>query len=57
MAAWFAANIGTIIISAVLIAAVAAIIRRIIKDRKAGISSCGGNCASCGMCSSCRQKR
>ncbi len=47
---WLAANW----INIVLILAIAALVfwltRGLIRDRKAGKSSCGGNCASCGGC-------
>lgn len=48
MFAWIAKNIGTILICLVLILIVAAIIRSMVKDKKAGKSSCGGNCSHCG---------
>ena len=48
MFAWIAKNIGTILICLVLILIVAAIIRSIARDKKAGKSSCGGNCSHCG---------
>ena len=48
MFAWIAKNIGTILICLVLILIVAAIIRSIMRDKKAGKSSCGGNCSHCG---------
>ncbi len=48
MFAWIAKNIGTILICLVLILIVAAIIRSIVRDKKAGKSSCGGNCSHCG---------
>ncbi|MCR5651051.1 MAG: FeoB-associated Cys-rich membrane protein [Lachnospiraceae bacterium] len=54
MTAWFIANLGTMIISLILIAVVVLIIRTMIRDKKRGISSCGGNCAHCKACSSCR---
>lgn len=50
---WIAENIGKIVICAVLIAAVAAIIMSLYRDRKRGKSSCCGSCAHCAMCSSC----
>jgi hypothetical protein len=52
MTVWLQNNIGNIIVSAILIAVVALIIRGMIRDKKAGKSSCGGNCASCGLCGS-----
>jgi len=43
---------GTIIVGAALVVIVALIIRKMIKDKKAGKSSCGCNCGEChGNCS------
>ncbi|MDD6320358.1 MAG: FeoB-associated Cys-rich membrane protein [Oscillospiraceae bacterium] len=50
---WLSANIGTIIITLVLIAIVAAIIFVIRRDKKNGKSACGGNCGHCPMGTSC----
>ena len=47
MLQWISANIGTILISLVLLAVVALIIRSMMRDKKQGRSSCGGNCAGC----------
>ena len=55
MIAWITANLGNIVVSLVLIAIVVSVIFKLIKDKKNGISSCGGNCKSCGMCSSCNR--
>ena len=44
MLEWLTANLGTILISAGLIVIVALIIRSIVRDKKAGISSCGAKC-------------
>jgi hypothetical protein len=49
MLSWIAANIGTIIICAVLGVIVACIIAGMIRDKKKGKSSCGGNCGHCPM--------
>ena len=54
MIIWMTENLGTIVVSIILVVIVAFAIRRIVKDRKDGVSSCGGNCAHCKMCSSCR---
>ncbi len=43
-------NIGTIIITLLLVAIVYIAIRSIINDKKKGRGTCGGNCASCGHC-------
>lgn len=50
MLAWFSANLGTILISLLLIAAVGGIIRSMLRDKKSGKSTCGGNCACCKGC-------
>ena len=55
MGAWLTANLGTILITIVLIALVTVIIRTMIRDKKMGRSTCGGSCASCKMCAACRQ--
>lgn len=56
MLAWITENIGTILISAVLLLVVVLIIRKLVKDKKKGKSSCGCNCAHCTMSGSCHQK-
>ena len=55
MVTWLAENLGTILITIVLIALVILIIRIMIRDKKMGKSTCGGSCASCKMCAACRQ--
>ena len=55
MISWIMGNIGTIIITLLLILIVVGIIISMIKYKKRGISSCGGNCAHCKMCTACRQ--
>lgn len=52
MFAWIQANLGNVVVSLILILAVALIIRTMINDKKQGKSSCGGNCAHCHMCAS-----
>lgn len=54
---WLAANSGTVIICAVLIAIVAAIIAGMIRKKKQGKSvTCGcGHCAACPMQGSCHK--
>ena len=46
---WMTANIGTIIITLVLIGIVAAVILVMRRDKKEGKSACGGNCGHCSM--------
>ena len=51
--AWLADNLGTILLSAVLIVIVVLVIRKQIRDRLSGRTSCGcgcENCASRGLC-------
>ena len=51
--AWLMDNLATIILSLALVAIVALIIRKQIRDRLAGRTSCGcgcENCASRGLC-------
>ena len=55
MVVWLAENLGTILVSVILIVIVALIIRIMIRDKKMGKSTCGGSCASCKMCAACRQ--
>ena len=56
MLAWITKNIGTILISAVLLLVVVLIIRKLVKDKKKGKSSCGCNCAHCAMSGSCHKE-
>lgn len=53
MLSWLAANIGTILISLVLIGIVTAVIIIMRRDKKKGKSTCGGNCAHCPMGTTC----
>ncbi len=53
MLAWLSANLVNIVLVAVIVLIVALLIRGMIRDRKAGKSACGGNCASCGACGGC----
>ena len=53
MLTWLSANLINIILIAVIALAVGFLIRGMIRDRKAGKSSCGGSCASCGACGGC----
>ena len=56
MITWIMTNLGNIAVTLILTAIVSAVIFKLIKDKKNGISSCGGNCANCGMCASCDKK-
>ena len=52
MLAWISENIATIIICVILLAAV---IGKMVRDKKKGKSSCG--CANCAMNGSCHSKK
>ncbi len=56
MLVWLTANIGTILIVLALMLIVIGIIVKLRKDKKEGVSSCGGNCAHCAMHGTCHQK-
>ena len=43
-------NAGTILTLLVLALILGLAIRSLVRDKKAGKSSCGGSCASCGLC-------
>ena len=46
---------GTAIVLLVLCIIVGAVIYKMVKDKRSGESSCGGNCAGCGM--ACHQSK
>lgn len=48
-------NLGTIVISAVLLAIVVLIVLRLMKNKKVGKSSCGCNCAHCALHGTCHK--
>ena len=56
MFAWIIKNIATIGVSLLLILLVAMIIRKMIKDKRKGKSSCGGNCGCCPMSNACQNE-
>ena len=53
MLAWLSANLINIVLIAVVVLITGLVIRSMIRDKKAGKSSCGGKCADCGVCSAC----
>ena len=55
MLEWLAANLGTIIVVLILAVVVALVIRKMVKDKKAGRSGCGCGCANCAMKDSCHK--
>lgn len=50
--------LGTIIVSILVLAAIVAVIAKLIRDKRNGknITSCGGNCGGCPMAGSCHRK-
>ena len=46
---WIAANTANIIIIAILVAVVTLVIIKLVRDKKAGRSACGGKCSGCAM--------
>ncbi|MCR5602320.1 MAG: FeoB-associated Cys-rich membrane protein [Lachnospiraceae bacterium] len=50
MVSFIMTNAGNILISLLLIVIVSCAVRTLIKDKRQGRSSCGGNCAHCNMC-------
>ena len=57
MLQWLTANLGTILISAVLLAVVILIVVYLLRQKKAGKSSCGAGCPHCAMHGRCHGKR
>lgn len=47
MLSFLKANIGTIIVLLILIAIVVLIIRSLVKNKKSGKGTCGGDCSHC----------
>lgn len=57
MSAWISANLSTVIISAVLLAAVIAISLYLINRKKSGKSACGCGCENCALRGGCRSEK
>lgn len=53
---WLLENLATILISAILLAVIAAIIVHLVHNRRAGKTSCGCGCSSCPMEGKCHPK-
>lgn len=50
-------NLGTIIVSVLLLGIVSAIIIRTVRNKKQGKSSCGCGCSSCAMSELCHKPK
>lgn len=57
MLEWLGANWGTILVVLILAVMVGMIVRKMIRDKKAGKSSCGAGCAGCAMRGACHKER
>ncbi len=55
MTEWLSANAGTIIVIAILALVVFLVVRSMIRNKKAGRSSCGCGCSNCAMKGSCHK--
>ncbi len=55
MLAWLSANVGNIIVLAILSAVVFMAVRSLIKQKKSGKGGCGCGCQSCAMQGRCHQ--
>lgn len=56
MLTWLTQNIGTIVILAVLAVIFGLMLYSLIRDKKAGKSSCGGGCAGCANACYCHSR-
>ncbi len=52
MLAWLTANLGTIVVCALVLVIVFFAARALIRDKKQGKSPCGCSCGGCGGCHS-----
>jgi len=52
---WIINNISTILVSLVLLGFVSLVIRKMLRDKKKGVTSCGTSCSGCAMAGSCKQ--
>ena len=55
MMQWFAENGGPLLVSLLLLAAVAGILRYLIREKRRGRSACGNSCAACPMHGACHR--
>jgi hypothetical protein len=51
---WIIENISTILVTLILIGLISIVIRKMLNDKKKGITSCGTSCTGCGMAGSCK---
>ncbi len=53
--AWLASNLGNIVVILIVAAIAALAVRSLIRDKRAGKGSCGGNCSACSLGAACTQ--
>ncbi len=51
---WMIENVSTIMVSLILVGLVSLVIRKMVKDKKKGVTSCGTSCNGCAMAGSCK---
>lgn len=56
MLSWILENGSTILVLLLLLTAVVLVIVKLLRDRKAGRSTCGCGCSGCPMSGSCQRK-
>lgn len=54
---WIINNLSTILVSLVLLGLISLVIRKMVKDKKKGVTSCGSSCSGCAMSGSCKELR
>jgi FeoB-associated Cys-rich membrane protein len=52
---WIITNISTILVSLVLVVLVTIVIRKLLEDKKKGVTSCGTSCSGCAMAGNCKE--
>jgi len=50
MLAWLIENAGSLLVLALIAAAVSLIVGKLVRDRRAGRHCCGGDCSACRGC-------
>jgi len=53
---WLYNNLSTIIVSLIVLTVVILVVRKLIRDKKQGKSSCGCGCDSCAMSGQCHKR-
>jgi hypothetical protein len=53
---WMIVNMSTILVSLMLFIVVCLVIRKMVIDKKKGVTSCGTTCNGCAMAGSCCRK-